>query len=135
MSKQGNFTKKVLVDWISSECDRQLVNNLGFNNLDWLVNPEILPLKRQRYAVELKLGKDYETLVYDALIRSTALNTKYRSDELNNITKSYATKELLTDIFHNLQEDSVAYLLEHSFPITPSFINEVIFQTSKPPIF
>ena len=69
---KGRLSKKVLGDFLESECERQLFLSLGKNRKNWgLENYDIEKLERERVAnYIIQIGKEYEQKVYKKIENS-----------------------------------------------------------------
>lgn len=76
------LNKKNLGDFLESSCDRQLFANLGIGDQRWISPPHTFERPTRQFVGNyiIKLGKEYETQVYNSLIKNDQEYIKLNPD-------------------------------------------------------
>ncbi|MGV9204788.1 MAG: AAA domain-containing protein, partial [Promethearchaeia archaeon] len=123
----GVLSKKVLGDFLESECLRQLYLSLGKERKKWGLNRySITELERERIGPYImKIGKDYEQKVYKTLQKGdpSCLEMNQRKTKKRNTPQF--TKDFLLNMYQKIQYTpyiAECCLLEYDFKTPKEFI-------------
>ena len=127
---KNHLNKQILGDYLESNCERQLFLNLGRGDSDW-ISPlrEVKPLEREKVgALIIKLGKRYESEVYDTIIKNNKNKVLINPDWKTDSNKVQITPEFLNNLYNKMIEegtDQEFCLLEYDFKIPEPFIRDL----------
>ncbi|RMG33788.1 MAG: hypothetical protein D6732_11375 [Methanobacteriota archaeon] len=123
----GKITKRVLVEWVDFECDRQLFLNLAEKDRNWIEPFRQLTLsKRYSQRSKLRYGNLFEHRIYQNILNLP--NNVIANEKPNGeIEETVLTRNFLA----NASFEEPLILLEHSF-IVPKQFWDNLFPKSKP---
>ncbi len=115
--------KRILAEFIVSECERQLFLELAHVDPSWIlpVRPVVTEAGRKSHYLE-DMGKSYEQGVYKAISKLPAVQPAVPAS--GEVSKVRLDPAYLQDLHANTIKvtGTVAILLEHEFPIPVTFV-------------